>query len=77
MKSGLMTKQFFKVRFDVLDTLLAFVPVSILLYSLHADIVLPFFVTGAAIVGITHFMAESTAIIARHVSGTWCSAPSS
>jgi Ca2+:H+ antiporter len=40
------------------------------MYYLHANATLTFFITGAAIIAISHIIVESTGIIARRVSTT-------
>lgn len=50
--------------------LLLIVPVSFLLYYLHANTLLTFLVIAAAAAAITRVMAESTGIIASRVSNT-------
>jgi Ca2+:H+ antiporter len=57
-------------RFHILDAFLLFVPVSILFHYLKINPVLTFFITGAAIVGISHIIIEVTGIIAQRVSTT-------
>jgi Ca2+:H+ antiporter len=57
-------------RFHILDTLLVFVPVSIILYYLGVNPIITFIFTGAAIVAISHVIIESTGIIAQRVSTT-------
>jgi Ca2+:H+ antiporter len=57
-------------RFHVLDSFLLFVPVSILLYYLHAHPVVSFAATAGAIIGISHIIIEVTGIIAQRVSNT-------
>ncbi len=57
-------------RFHFLDAFLVFVPVSIILYYVNANAVLTFFITGAAIIAISHVIIESTGIIAQRVSTT-------
>jgi len=54
----------------VLDVFLLFFPISLAAYFLHVMPLFTFLVTAGAIAGITHLMAESTAIIAEHVSST-------
>jgi Ca2+:H+ antiporter len=65
-----MSKKHSRRHFHILDVLVVFVPVSFALYYLHANVILTFLVVAAAIAGLTHFIAESTAIIARRVSNT-------
>jgi Ca2+:H+ antiporter len=57
-------------RFHFLDAFLVFVPVSIILYYLHANAALTFIITGAAIIAVSHVIIESTGIIAQRVSST-------
>lgn len=65
-----MAKQQRLRQIHVLDLLLVFVPFSFILYYLHVNSTVTFFVTAIAIAAITHFIAESTSIIARQVSNT-------
>ena len=53
-----------------LVSILVIVPVSILLYYLHANVILTFLVIAAALAAITRILAESTRIIADRVSNT-------
>jgi Ca2+:H+ antiporter len=57
-------------RSSSLVSILVIVPVSILLYYLHANIILTFLVIAAALAAITRLLAESTRIIAERVSNT-------
>ena len=57
-------------RFHILDAFLLFVPVSIASYYLNLNPVFTFFMTGAAIVAISHVLVEATGIIAQRVSNT-------
>jgi Ca2+:H+ antiporter len=57
-------------RFHALDVFLLFVPVSILFYYLNFNALVTFLATGAAIVGISHIIVETTGIIAQRVSTT-------
>jgi Ca2+:H+ antiporter len=57
-------------RFHFLDIFLVFVPVSIVLYYAHANEVLTFFITAAAIIALSHVIIESTGVIVQHVSTT-------
>ncbi len=65
-----MTTEVRPAQFHVLDTLLVFVPVSILLYYIHANAVLTFFVTGVAIIAISRMIIDSVGVIAQRVSTT-------
>src|SRR4030042_322681 len=65
-----MSSRIASSRFHVLDIFLVFVPISITLYYLKASPVLTFFITGAAIIAISHVIIESTGIIAQRVSTT-------
>src|SRR4030042_3504577 len=65
-----MSSRIASSRFHVLDIFLVFVPISIALYYLKASPVLTFFITGAAIIAISHVIIESTGIIAQRVSTT-------
>ena len=65
-----MTNKNPAVNLHVLDAFLFFVPVSILFYYLKVDYLLVFLSTAAALAGITHLLAESTAVIASKVSTT-------
>ncbi|MDP2930549.1 MAG: calcium/proton exchanger, partial [bacterium] len=65
-----MTRESLFYRFHILDLFLLFIPVSLSLFYLKASPGIVFLTTTAAIAGITHLMAESTAIIARRVSTT-------
>lgn len=65
-----MTKKKNVLPFHILDVFLLFFPISLAAYYLKANPLFTFLVTAGAIVGITHLMAESTAIIAEHVSTT-------
>jgi len=56
--------------FHVLDILLLFFPISVAAFYLKANPLFTFVVTAAAIAGVTHLMAESTTVIAEHVSTT-------
>lgn len=57
-------------RFHALDFFLVFIPLSILSYYLELNPIITFIITGAAIVGISHIIVETTHIIAQHVSTT-------
>jgi len=57
-------------RLHFLDIFLVFVPISIILYYLHANAVLTFFITGAAIIATSHLIIESTGVIVQRVSTT-------
>ena len=57
-------------RSSSLVSILVIVPVSILLYYLHANVILTFLVIAAALAAITRILAESTRIIAERVSNT-------
>jgi len=59
-----------KFHFHILDIFLFLIPVSLAFYFLKIDPTFTFLVTAAAIIGITHLIAESTAIIAGRVSTT-------
>lgn len=63
-----MAKQQRQIHF--LDVLLIFVPLSFIFYYLQVNSTVTFIITGIALAGITHFIAESTSIIARQVSNT-------
>ena len=65
-----MPKKKKQFRFHILDILLLLIPISITAYFLKVHPVFVFFTTATAIVGITHLIAESTAIIAERVSTT-------
>jgi len=65
-----MAKQHHRRQYHFLDLLLIFVPLSFVLYYLQINSVITFFVTAIALAAITHFIAESTSIIARSVSNT-------
>lgn len=65
-----MAKQHHRRQYHSLDLLLIFVPLSFVLYYLQINSVITFFVTAIALAAITHFIAESTSIIARSVSNT-------
>jgi Ca2+:H+ antiporter len=54
----------------VLDVLLLFFPIALAAYYLNVNPVFTFLVTAAAIIGISHLMAESSTIISGHVSAT-------
>ena len=58
------------LRFHFLDIFLVFVPISILLYYIHANAVLTFFITGAAIIALSHVIIESTGVITQRVTTT-------
>jgi Ca2+:H+ antiporter len=57
-------------RFHVLDIFLVFVPVSIILYYVHANATLTFVAIAAAIIAVSHVIIESTGIITQRVSTT-------
>lgn len=57
-------------RFRFLGLFLVLVPLSFVLYYLHANTTLTFLVTAAALAALTRVLAESTAIIAERVSNT-------
>jgi Ca2+:H+ antiporter len=57
-------------RFHFLDAFLIFIPFSLGFYYLHANPVLTFIATGAAIIALSHVIIESTGIIAQRVSNT-------
>src|SRR3972149_10616544 len=57
-------------RFHVLDIFLAFIPISIALYYLDVNPVVTFFITGAAIIAISHVIIEATGVITQRVSTT-------
>ncbi len=65
-----MTEKNPVINLHVLDAFLFFIPVSIIFNSLHVHYLMTFFTTAAALAGITHLMAESTAVIAGKVSTT-------
>lgn len=69
-EARLVTKKKRLLKFHILDIFLLFVPVSLALYYLRVSNLLTFLTTAVAIAGITHLMAESTAIIADKVSTT-------
>ena len=54
----------------VLDVFLLFFTISMAAYFLKVSPLFTFLVTAGAIAGLTHLMAESTTIIAEHVSTT-------
>ena len=56
------------LRFHALDLFLMFVPVSIFCFYLKLNYLVTFFSSAVAMVGISHLLAESTGIIAEHVS---------
>lgn len=65
-----MPKKKRKLHFHILDIFLLLIPISITAYYLKVDHTFIFFTTAVAIIGITHLIAESTAIIAERVSTT-------
>ena len=65
-----MTRKKQALPFHVLDILLLFFPISVAAFYLKVSPLFTFVVTAAAIVGVTHLMAESTTVIAEHVSTT-------
>ena len=65
-----MTKKKEVLPFHVLDVFLLFFPISLAAFYLKVSPLFTFLVTAAAIAGITHLMAESTTVIAEHVSTT-------
>ena len=65
-----MPKKKRKLYFHILDIFLLLIPISIIAYCLKVDPTFVFFTTAIAIIGITHLIAESTAIIAERVSTT-------
>lgn len=65
-----MPKKKKQLRFHILDVFLLLIPISVIGYFLKVNPTFVFFTTATAIVGITHLIAESTAIIAARVSTT-------
>ncbi len=65
-----MTKQSHRWRFHFLDVFLVFIPISLVLDYLHVSVILSFLASAAALAALTYLMTETTAIIARRVSGT-------
>lgn len=65
-----MPKKKTELHFHILDIFLLLIPISVASYYLKVNSAFIFFTTAIAIVGITHLIAESTAIIAGHVSTT-------
>jgi Ca2+:H+ antiporter len=57
-------------RFHILDLFLLLVPVSVLLYYLHAGAMVTFVFLALSIVGISHVIVETTGILAHRVSNT-------
>ena len=65
-----MSTKIVSSRFHVLDIFLAFIPISIALYYLDVNPVVTFFITGAAIIAISHVIIEATGVITQRVSTT-------
>jgi Ca2+:H+ antiporter len=57
-----------QLRIHFLDVFLVFIPISLLFSYLKFDTLVVFITSALAIAGITHLMAESTAIIAGKIS---------
>jgi Ca2+:H+ antiporter len=65
-----VTRKKEKVPVHILDAFLLFFPISLAAYYLKLSPIFTFLMTAGGIAGLTHLMAESTAITAEHVSTT-------